>query len=113
MTHITNHNQNINSLRDMRDNTTHMVFEGEPAVKLHAKNVEVGTSANGNPRQDQVTMGRVDSHLLTTKALVLLGFSIIHHAVIAPIRNLSKVPETIGLPAGLRTTANNGSYVDT
>ena len=29
--------QNTNSLKDTRDNTTHMVFEGEPAVKLHAK----------------------------------------------------------------------------
>ena len=34
-----------------------MIFECEPAVKLHANNIEVGTSANGNPRQDQVTMG--------------------------------------------------------
>ena len=37
------------------------VFEGDPAVKLHAKNIEVGTSANGNNRQDLVTMGRVHS----------------------------------------------------
>ena len=41
--------QNTNSLRDTRDNDTHMVFEGEPAVKLHAKNVEVGTIENGSP----------------------------------------------------------------
>ena len=34
-----------NSLRDTKDNTVHMVFEGEPAVKLYAKNIEVGTSA--------------------------------------------------------------------
>ena len=53
--------QNTNSLRDTRDNTMHMVFEGDPAVKLHVKNIEVGTSANGNPRQDQVTMRRVHS----------------------------------------------------
>ena len=38
-----------------------MVFKGEPAVKLHAKNVKVGTSVNWNPRYDQITMGRVDS----------------------------------------------------
>ena len=38
--------KNTNSLRDTRDNTAHMVFEGEPAVKLHAKNIEVRTSAN-------------------------------------------------------------------
>ena len=69
--------QNTNSLRDTGDNTTHMVFEGEPAVKLYAKNVKVETSANENPRQDQVTMGRV-LDLLTTKALVLLGFNIMH-----------------------------------
>ena len=49
--------QNTNSLKDSRDNTTHMVFEGE--------NVKVGTSANGNPRQDQVTLGRVDSPVST------------------------------------------------
>ena len=48
-------------LRDTRDNTAHMVFEGEPAVKLQSKNLEVGTRANGNPIQDQVTMGRVHS----------------------------------------------------
>ena len=44
-----------------RYNTAHIVLEGEPAVKLHAKNVEVGTSANGNQRQDHVTMGKVQS----------------------------------------------------
>ena len=71
--------QNNNSLRDAGDNTTHMVFEGEPSVKLHTKNVKVGTSTNGNPRQDQVTMGRVVVlDLLTTKTLVLLRFSIVH-----------------------------------
>ena len=71
--------QNTEYLRDTGDNTTHMVFEGEPAVKFHSKNIEVGTSANGNPRQDQVTMGGYTVlDLLTTKALVLLGFSITH-----------------------------------
>ena len=39
----------------------HMVFKGEPAVKLHTKNVKVATIENGNTRQDQVTIGRVDS----------------------------------------------------
>ena len=38
-----------------RDNTAHMVFEGELAVKLHAKDVEVGTSGNENSRQDKVS----------------------------------------------------------
>ena len=49
--------QNSNSLRDKRDNTTHMVLEGELAVKLHAKNIEVETSANGNLRQDPSLYG--------------------------------------------------------
>ena len=40
--------QNTNSLRDTGNNTTHMVFEDEPAIKRHTKNVNVGTSANGN-----------------------------------------------------------------
>ena len=73
--------QNTDSLRDTEDDTTHMVFEGEPAVKFHTKNVEVGTSTNGNPRQDQVTMGRggfTALGLLTTKVLVLLIFSTMH-----------------------------------
>ena len=36
----------------------HMVFEDDLAVKLHAKDLEVGTSSNVNPRQDQVIVGR-------------------------------------------------------
>ena len=45
--------QKIISLRNTGDNNTkHMVFDGEPAVKLHAKNVKVGTSANWTARQD-------------------------------------------------------------
>ena len=55
------HPQNTNSLSDTGNNTTHMVFEGEPAVKLHAKNVKVGASKNINPSQDKVTIRRVDS----------------------------------------------------
>ena len=35
-----------------------MIFEGELPVKLHAKDVEVGTGSDRNPRKDQVTMGR-------------------------------------------------------
>ena len=52
---------NTNSLRDKRDNSAFMVFECEPAVKLHAANIGVGTSANGNPREDQVITERVHS----------------------------------------------------
>ena len=33
------HFKNTNSMRDTGDDTAHMVFEGEPAVKLHSKNV--------------------------------------------------------------------------
>ena len=53
--------QNTNSLSDTRDNTKHIVFECEPAVELHAKNINFRTSANGNPRLDQVTIGMADS----------------------------------------------------
>ena len=66
-----------------------MVFEGKLAAKLHAKDVEVGTSANRNPIQDQVTMETRDKakspwggftvlDLLTNKALILLRFNIMH-----------------------------------
>ena len=86
----------------------HMVLVGEPTVKLHVKNVKAGTSANGNPRQDQLTMGRVDS-LLTTKGFVLLNQY--HVPVIVthlnPIQVLLREAETAGLSAGLRTTASN------
>ena len=53
--------QKNKSLRDRGENTTYMVYKGEPSVKLYAKNVKVRTRSNGNPRQDQVTMERVDS----------------------------------------------------
>ena len=49
--------QNTNSPRDTGNNTTHMVFEGELDVKLHSKDVEVGTSSDRNPREDRVTTG--------------------------------------------------------
>ena len=42
--------QNTNSLRDTENNTMHMVFEGEICVKLHAKDVDVGTISDKNPR---------------------------------------------------------------
>ena len=60
-----------------------MVFEGELAVKLHAEEVEVCTSSERNHREERVAMGDrggvgfTAMDLLTTKALVLLGFSII------------------------------------
>ena len=58
------------SERHGKQYTTHMVFEGELAVKLHVKDVEVGTSSNRNPRHNQVTIGIAYTvlDLLTTKA---------------------------------------------
>ena len=53
--------QSTNSSTDAGNNTAHMVFEGELAVKLLAKAVKVLISLNGNLRQDQVTKGRVFS----------------------------------------------------
>ena len=42
------------------------------AIKLYAKDAKVGSSANENPRQDQVSKGRVHSPgSAPTKALIL------------------------------------------
>ena len=99
--------QNTNSLRNTRDNTEHIFFEGEPAVILHAKNTEVGGSANENPRQDKVTMGRVHSPGSTNhQSLSLLVFSIMHHSWILA-KSLLREAATAGLSAGLRTTVSN------
>ena len=71
--------QNTNSLRDTIDNTAHMVFESEPAVKLHNKNIEVGTSANGTQDKTKSPLGGFTVlDQLTTTALILLGFSVMH-----------------------------------
>ena len=59
--------QNTNYLRDTVNNTTHIVFEGELAVKLHAKDVEVGTGSDRNPIQDKVITGSVQSPGSTPK----------------------------------------------
>ena len=60
----------LENLRDTRNKTPNMVFEGEFSVKLHTADHEVGTSTNGNPRQDQVTIwgGYTVLDLLTTPA---------------------------------------------
>ena len=42
-----------------RNNTTHMVFEGQLAIKNYAKDVKFGTIADRNHRLHNVTMGRV------------------------------------------------------
>ena len=56
-----------------------MVIEGELAVKLHANSIKVVNRLDRNPRQDKITMGRLTVlEILTTKALVLLGFNIMH-----------------------------------
>ena len=66
--------QNINSLRHAGYNTTNMVFEGELAVKLHSKDVEVGTSMDRTQtRPSHLWGGLTVLDLLMTKALVLLG----------------------------------------
>ena len=71
--------QNTNSLRDTRDNTAHIVFESENAVKLHAKDIEDRTCANGNPSKTKSPWGGFTVlDLLTTKDIVLLGFRNMH-----------------------------------
>ena len=84
--------QNTNSLRDTGDDTTHVIFEGESAVKLHAKNVKVGTSISGNPRQDQITMERVQSPGSTNHESLSFIRMQYQAPVIAPLLNPSQVP---------------------
>ena len=56
-----------------------MVFEGELVVKLHAKDVEVGLARIETTDKTKSPWGGLTVlDLLTIKALVLLGFSIIH-----------------------------------
>ena len=70
--------QNTNSLRDTGNDTSHMVLKGEPAVKLHTKNVELGLAQMENPDKTKSSLGGFTVlDLLTIKALVLLLFSII------------------------------------
>ena len=67
-----------------------MVFKGALAVKLHAKDVYVGTSSDR--KQDQVTMGMVHSPGYTNDEsfnFVMIKF---HAPVIAPLMNPSQVP---------------------
>ena len=91
-----------------------MVFVGELAVKLHTKNVDVGTSLDRNPRQDQVTIGNAQSHGATNDK-THYSFSFVriqyHAPVIVPLLNPSQIPireaATAGLSAGLRLTASS------
>ena len=71
--------QNTNSLRDMGDNTTYMVFEGEPAVNFTPRIKRLGQVQMETPDKTKSPWGGFTiMHLLTTKALVLLEFSIMH-----------------------------------
>ena len=89
----------------------HMVFKGELAVKLQAKDVKVGTGLIRNTRQDQVTMGRVRSPGFTNdKSLCFVRIQN-HAPVITPLQNLAKSllreAGSAGLSAGLQTTASS------
>ena len=87
----------MNSLRDTANNTTHMIFKGELAVKLHAKHVKVGTSSDRNSRQNQVTVGRVHSPESTNDKC----FSFVRIQYRAP--TIVKGGNNSGLSAGLRS----------
>ena len=72
-----------------------MVFECELAVKLHSKDVEVGTSVNGNPRQDQVTTGMVHCPGSTNdKSLSFVKIQ--HHAPVTAVSDQGKGPVAWG-----------------
>ena len=65
--------QNANSLRHTRDNTAHMVFEGE---KLHVTNIDLGQAQMETLDKTKSPLGEFTVlDILTTKAIVLLGFS--------------------------------------
>ena len=71
--------QNTNYLRDTRDNTKHMVFEVVPAVKPYSTNVELGLAQMETPDKTKSLCGEFTVlDLLTTEALVLLHFSLVH-----------------------------------
>ena len=68
------------------------IFEGEPAVKLHAKNIEVGTSANETPDKTKSPWGGFTVlDLLTIKAFRFVRIQY-HAPVIAPLLNPSQAP---------------------
>ena len=68
-----------------------MIFEAKLAVKLHAKDVEVGTSSDRNLRQDQVTMVRAHSPGSTNEeSLSFVGIQY-HAPVVTPLMNPIKV----------------------
>ena len=89
-----------------------MIFEGEFAGKLHAKDDEVRTSANGIPRQDQSPWGgfTVLDLLYNDKSHSFVRIQC-HASMIAPLLNPSLIPvnegATAGLSRGLCTTASS------
>ena len=85
-----------------------MVLECELAVKLHAKDVEVGTRPDRNRRQNQITMGRVHRPGSTSNESLNFVRIQYHAPMIVPLLNPAKSlleAVTAGLSAGLRTTA--------
>ena len=69
-----------------------MVFECELAVKLYAKDVEVVTSSDRSPRQDQVAMGRAHNPGSTNDESLSFVRNQYRAPVIVPLPNPSKVP---------------------
>ena len=61
----------------------HMVFEGELAVKRHAKDVEVETSSDRDPDKIKSPLGALP--VLVVLTIILLGFSIYQTPEIAQL----------------------------
>ena len=81
--------------RHASPNSKYKLFERHerpPAVKLHANDVEVGTSPDRNEILDQVSMGRARSHGSTNdscRSFVRIQY---HAPVISQLLNPSQVP---------------------
>ena len=83
-----------------------MVFEGVLVANFHAKDVEVWTSSDRNPRQDKVTMGRAHRPGSTNNCSLSFVRIQYHAPVIAPLPNPNQVhiireAATAALSAGL------------
>ena len=91
--------QNTNSLNVTRNNTRHLVFEGELAINFTSKMSRLRLAKMETPRQDQFTMRRIHRpDLLTTKALALLG-SMYH----APLPNDLILAKSLLIKRGVYT----------
>ena len=108
--HMFHQPQNTKPLSDTANNTMHMVFDGELTVKLHTKDVEVGTRIETPDKTKPIWGGLKVLDLLMTWALVLLIFSMmyqwLHHSWILA-KSLLRDAATADVSAGLRTTASN------